>query len=46
MVIKLRSLNGIEVVKLSDDLRKATGDRDAVRVSKWTFFGTPLDQEN
>jgi len=46
MVIKLRSLNGIEVVKLSDDLRKATGDKDAVRVAKWTFFGTPLDKEN
>jgi len=44
MVIKLRSLNGIEVVKLSDDLRKATGDKDAVRAAKWTFFGTPLDE--
>lgn len=43
MVIKLRTCDGIEVVKLSDDVGKATGDRDAVRVAKWTFLGTPLD---
>jgi len=44
IVIKLRSLNGVEVVKLSDDLNKATGDNDAVRVAKWTFCNTPLDK--
>jgi len=43
IVIKLRSVNGIEVVKLSDDFGKATGDKDALRVAKWTFNGEPLD---
>lgn len=45
MVIKLRSLNGIPVVKLSDVPTKATGDPDAIRVAKWTFYGQPLDGE-
>lgn len=43
MVIKLRTCDGVEVVKLSDNPEKATGDQDAVRVAKWTFFNTPLD---
>jgi len=43
MVIKMVRLNGIPVVKLSDDPSKAVGDPDAIRVAKWTFFGTPLD---
>jgi nicotinate phosphoribosyltransferase len=43
MVIKLVKLNGIPVVKLSDDPSKAVGDRDAIRVARWTHFGTPLD---
>jgi len=43
MVIKLRTCDGIEVVKLSDDGDKATGDRDAVRVAKYIHRGTPLD---
>ena len=43
MVIKLSFVNGIPVVKLSDDPGKAQGERDAVRVAKWTFLGTPLD---
>jgi nicotinate phosphoribosyltransferase len=43
MVIKLRTCNGIEVVKLSDDEGKATGDKDAVRVAEWTHRGRPLD---
>ena len=44
MVIKLSSINGIPVVKLSDDPRKAIGDKDALRVAKWTFLGEPLDE--
>ena len=43
MVIKLSKCNGIPVVKLSDTPSKAIGDRDALRVAKWTFFGQPLD---
>jgi nicotinate phosphoribosyltransferase len=43
MVIKLRTVNGIQVVKLSDDPEgKATGDDDAVRVAKWTFLRKEL----
>lgn len=42
MVIKLRDVNGIPVVKLSDTPTKAIGDADAVRVAKWTFFGDKL----
>ena len=44
MVIKLFGCNNIPVVKLSDVATKAIGDRDAIRVALWTFFGTPLDQ--
>lgn len=44
IVIKLKYVNGIPVVKLSDDNGKIQGDTDACRVAKWTFFGTPLDQ--
>lgn len=43
MVIKLSKCNGIPVVKLSDTPSKAIGDKDALRVAKWTFFNTPLD---
>jgi nicotinate phosphoribosyltransferase len=43
MVIKLRSIDNVQVVKLSDDLGKATGDADALRVAKYIFFGIPLD---
>lgn len=48
IVIKLRSVRKnhntpeIQVVKLSDDLEKGTGDPTAQRVAKWTFFGTPI----
>lgn len=45
MVIKLFGCNNIPVVKLSDVSTKAIGDKDAIRVALWTFFGTPLDQE-
>jgi nicotinate phosphoribosyltransferase len=43
MVIKLWALDDIPVVKLSDDDGKAVGDKDALRVARWTHFGTPLD---
>lgn len=45
MVIKLWSVNGIPVVKLSDDPGKAQGDSDAVKVAKWTFLGQGLNEE-
>jgi len=37
MVIKLRTVNGVEVVKLSDVAGKETGDEKAIDVAKWTF---------
>lgn len=40
MVIKLRTVNGIPVVKLSDEPGKETGDPKAVEVAKWTFGRT------
>lgn len=43
MVIKLNTVNMIPVVKLSDDVKKATGNKDAIRVAMWTFFNKPLD---
>ena len=46
MVIKLAAINGVPVVKLSEDPGKAIGDPDAVRVAKWTFFGEDLDPDN
>lgn len=45
MVIKLDRCNGVPVVKLSDVPTKATGDKDAVRIAKWTFFQQPLDAD-
>lgn len=44
MVIKLKECNGIPVVKLSDDVSKATGDRDAIKVAKWTFYKGRLNE--
>ena len=43
MVIKLSELNRIPVVKLSEDIGKTCGDKDAVRVARWTFNRTSLD---
>lgn len=43
MVIKLNKCNNVPVVKLSDVPTKSVGDKDALRVAKWTFFNTPLD---
>lgn len=49
MVIKLYSIapdknsEFIPVVKLSDVITKATGDKDAIRVARWIFNRTPLD---
>lgn len=45
MVIKLWAVENTPVVKLSDSEGKVIGDRDAVRVALWTFFGKPLDEE-
>jgi len=45
MVIKLWSVNGIPVVKLSDDPGKTQGREDAVRVAKWIFDGVGLDEK-
>ncbi len=33
----------VPVVKLSDTPEKASGHKDAIRVAKYTHFGTPLD---
>lgn len=41
-VIKLYSVNNICVVKLCDDIKKNTGDADAVKVAMWTFFNKKL----
>lgn len=43
MVIKMTECNGVPVIKLSDAPGKETGDRDALRVAKWTFDHQPLD---
>jgi nicotinate phosphoribosyltransferase len=42
IVIKLISINGIDVVKLSDDRGKEIGEDEALAVAKYTFFNTPL----
>jgi nicotinate phosphoribosyltransferase len=42
MVIKLWSVMGVPVVKLSDVPGKQIGDPDALRVARWTFNGAPL----
>lgn len=44
IVIKLYKIAGVPVVKISDEPAKIQGDKDACRVAKWTFFGTPLDE--
>jgi nicotinate phosphoribosyltransferase len=44
MVIKLVALDGIPVVKLSDDPGKVSGDRDAVRVARYVHCGVALDE--
>lgn len=43
MVIKMSKLNGVSVVKLSDESRKECGDKDAIRVARWTFYNKSLD---
>lgn len=43
MVIKLSTVNCRPVVKISDSPTKAIGDKDALRVAMWTYFGKPLD---
>lgn len=43
MVIKLMMCAGKHCVKLSDNSAKAIGQKDAVRVARYTFEGMPLD---
>jgi nicotinate phosphoribosyltransferase len=43
IVIKLRECDNVQVVKLSDNHKKATGDIDAIRVAKYVFNDQPLD---
>jgi len=42
MVIKLRTCDGVEVVKLSDDPGKATGEENAVAIAMHTFHGKEI----
>lgn len=42
IVMKMVECDGVPVVKLSDVPTKATGDKDALRVAKWTFHKEPL----
>jgi nicotinate phosphoribosyltransferase len=42
MVIKMWSINNVPVVKLSDDEGKSQGEKDAVRIAKHIFRGSPL----
>lgn len=44
MVIKLHSIDGIPVVKLSDSSEKETGERDAIRVANYIFGRKGLDE--
>jgi nicotinate phosphoribosyltransferase len=44
MVIKLHSIDGIPVVKLSDSPDKETGERDALRVANYIFGRKGLDE--
>lgn len=44
MVIKLHSIDGIPVVKLSDSPEKETGERDAIRVANYIFGRKGLDE--
>ena len=43
MVIKLWSVNRIPVVKISDDVGKVMGDKDAIRVTRWICQKKALD---
>jgi nicotinate phosphoribosyltransferase len=45
MVIKLWSMNGKYVVKLGDGEGKEIGEKDALRVAKWTFKNKSLDEK-
>jgi nicotinate phosphoribosyltransferase len=44
MVIKLHSIEGIPVVKLSDSQEKETGEKDAIRVANYIFGRKGLDE--
>lgn len=43
VVMKLKSVDGMPVVKLGDDPGKSTGDRDALRVARYIHHALPLD---
>lgn len=45
IVIKLRSVNGIPVVKLSDVPTKAIGEPEALRIAKHVHLGRSLDDQ-
>ena len=44
IVIKLHSINGVQVVKLSDSPEKETGEKDALRVANYIFGRKGLDE--
>ena len=45
IVIKLTIVNNKPVVKTSDVFSKAIGQKDALRVTRWLVYGTPLDSD-
>jgi nicotinate phosphoribosyltransferase len=45
IVIKLTSVDGIAVAKLTDDPAKASGQPDALRAARGTILGEPLDRQ-
>ena len=45
IVIKLTSVDGIPVAKLTDDPAKASGQPDALRAARWTILGEPPDRQ-
>ena len=44
IVIKLVGIDGVPVVKLTDDPAKATGPPDAIRAAKRALFGVPASE--
>lgn len=42
IVMKLTKVNGIPLVKLSDDAGKASGDANAIKEAKYVFLNEPL----
>lgn len=46
IVIKMIECEGVPVVKLSDAPDKASGDPDALKVARWTFFNESITKES